>query len=94
MYALLLRFFAGNPAAFHQLTHDKKAAGYAFWAEQVCLIDSFNPQVAARLARCLERWKRYLPALAQAQQAALQQVAAHVGLSKDVREVVEKALSL
>ena len=94
MYALLLRFFAGNPAAFHQLSGDKKAAGYAFWAEQVCLIDSFNPQVAARLARCLERWKRYLPVLAQAQQAALQQVAAHVGLSKDVREVVEKALSL
>jgi hypothetical protein len=38
-------------------------SGYAFWAEQVIALDAINPQVAARLARAMDRWRRYVPAL-------------------------------
>ena len=63
-----------------------------FWAEQVLALDSFNPPTAARLARMLERWSR----LAQPQKSgaleALKRVAAKPSLSRDVREVIERAL--
>ncbi|MEZ5703467.1 MAG: aminopeptidase N C-terminal domain-containing protein [Burkholderiaceae bacterium] len=43
-----------NPGAFHR----NDAAGYVFWSERVIEIDAFNPQVAARLARAMDRWKK------------------------------------
>ena len=30
--------------------------GYQFWAEMVQKLDAINPQIAARLARALDRW--------------------------------------
>jgi aminopeptidase N len=53
---------------------------------------SVNAQVAARLVRTLYHWKIYQPALKKQMQAALQKVAAAKGLSKDVQEVVVRAL--
>jgi aminopeptidase N len=67
-------------------------SGYAFWAEQVIALNKLNPQVAARLVRTLDHWKKYQPALKKQMQAALQKVAAAKGLSKDVQEVVFKTL--
>jgi aminopeptidase N len=58
----------------------------------VIALDALNPQVAARLARSLELWRRYTPALRAKMRAALEQVAAQVK-SRDVREIVEKALA-
>ena len=52
-----------------------------------------NPQVAARLARTLDRWRKYAPALQEQMQEALQRVAATPRLSKDVFEVISKALA-
>jgi aminopeptidase N len=86
--SLIFSFCAANPAQFHA----KDGSGYAFWAEQVIALDALNPQVAARLARSLELWRRFTPALRDSMRAALEKVAAQVK-SRDVREIVEKALA-
>ena len=89
VYALLMTFFAANPAEFH--TPD--GAGYAFWADQVLAVDALNPQVASRMARTLDRWRKLTPALQQAAAGALRRVQAAPGLSRDVSEIVDKALA-
>ena len=80
-------FCTGNLAEFHA----EDGSGYAFWVEQVLALDALNPQIAARLARALERWRRFEPGRQQAMQDALRQVAQRAH-SPDVREVVEKSL--
>ncbi len=64
-----------------------------FWAEQVIALDAINPQVSARLARTLDRWRKYAPALQSQMQDALQRVAATPKLSKDLSEVINKSLA-
>ncbi|SOE95899.1 alanyl aminopeptidase. Metallo peptidase. MEROPS family M01 [Burkholderia sp. D7] len=86
--SLIFSFCSANPAQFH--TED--GSGYAFWAEQVIALDALNPNLAARLARSFELWRRYTPVLREKMRAALEQVAAQVK-SRDVREIVEKALA-
>ncbi|MGF6263393.1 aminopeptidase N [Paraburkholderia youngii] len=86
--SLIFSFCAANPAQFHAAD----GSGYAFWAEQVIALDALNPQVAARLARSLELWRRFTPALRDSMRAALEKVAAQAK-SRDVREIVEKALA-
>ena len=86
--SLIFSFCAANPAQFHAAD----GSGYAFWAEQVLALDAINPQVAARLARSLELWRRFTPALRERMRAALEKVAAGAK-SRDVREIVEKALA-
>jgi aminopeptidase N len=86
--SLIFSFCAANPAQFHA----EDGSGYAFWAEQVIALDVLNPQVAARLARSLELWRRFTPTLRDNMRAALEKVAAQVK-SRDVREIVEKALA-
>jgi aminopeptidase N len=86
--SLIFSFCNGNPAQFHAAD----GSGYAFWAEQVIALNKINPQVAARLARSLDHWKKYQPALRAQMQAALQRVAQEKHLAADVLEVVNKAL--
>jgi len=78
-----------NPGAFHRAD----AAGYVYWRERVLEIDGFNPQVAARLARALDRWKKLAEPYRSAAREAIARVAAHETLSNDVREVVTRALA-
>jgi aminopeptidase N len=87
--SLVAAFCVNNPVQFHA----PDGSGYAFWAEQVIALDALNPQVASRLARAMDRWRRYLPALQAHMKKALQQVAGQARLSNDVREVVTKALA-
>ncbi|MEH6246587.1 aminopeptidase N C-terminal domain-containing protein [Salmonella enterica subsp. enterica serovar Mbandaka] len=51
------------------------------------------PATFSRLARALDRWRKYVPTLRDAMQDALKRVAAHPSLSRDVREIVGKALA-
>ncbi|MBC7548593.1 MAG: aminopeptidase N [Polaromonas sp.] len=81
--------FAGNPAAFHRAD----AAGYLFWADRVIELDAMNPQVAARLARALDRWSRLAEPYRSAAREAIARVAAKGSLSKDTQEVVSRALA-
>lgn len=87
--SLIFSFCNGNPARFHAAD----GSGYAFWAEQVLALDALNPQVAARLARSLDRWRKYAPALRDKMRNALKRVAASSKLSKDVKEVITKSLA-
>ncbi|MDQ7970791.1 MAG: aminopeptidase N [Oxalicibacterium faecigallinarum] len=87
--SLIFSFCNGNPSQFHAAD----GSGYAFWAEQVIALDAINPQVAARLARSLDRWRKYAPSLQSKMQAALKRVAQTAKLSKDTKEVVGKSLA-
>jgi aminopeptidase N len=87
--SLIFSFCNGNPAQFHA----KDGSAYDFWAEHVIKLDAINPQVAARLARSMDRWRRYSPELQVHMRHALERVAAATPLSNDVTEVVSKALS-
>jgi aminopeptidase N len=57
-------------------------------------LDAINPQVAARLARALDRWSKLAEPYRTAAHEAIKRVAAKPDLSNDVREVVSRALSL
>ena len=86
---MIFSYCSANPGAFHRAD----AAGYVFWSEQVLELDAFNPQVAARLARALDRWKKLAQPYQNAAYEALKRVAAKSDLSNDVREVVSRALA-
>jgi len=78
-----------NPAAFHRTD----AAGYVFWADRVLELDGINPQLAARLARVMDRWSRLAEPYRSAAREAVSRVAAKPDLSSDVREIVTRALA-
>ena len=86
--SLLSAFCSGNPGAFHRAD----AAGYVFWAEQVMALDAINPQLAARLARMLDRWSQLAEPYRGAARVAIARVAAKPDLSANVREIVSNAL--
>lgn len=81
--------YCGNAAAFHRAD----AAGYVFWSERVIELDAMNPQVAARLARALDRWRKLAEPYRSAAREAIARVAAKNDLSKDTLEVVTRALA-
>jgi len=87
--ALVGSFCNGNLAEFHAAD----GSGYAFWVERVLEADALNPQTAARLARALDRWRKFEPGRQRLMREALERVAQHRPLSNDVREIVEKALA-
>ena len=68
-------------------------SGSRRWVTWICRLDPKNPQVASRLARCFDRWKKFDPAHQAHAQAALRDILTQAGLSADVREVVGKALA-
>jgi aminopeptidase N len=86
--SLLSTLFAANPAAFHRAD----AAGYVLWADKLLELDALNPQLAARVARAMDRWAVLAEPWRSAARMALERVAAKAELSSDVREVVTRAL--
>ena len=86
--SLLMALCQMNPAAFHRTD----AAGYVFWADRVIEIDGINPQLAARLARAMDHWRRLAEPYRTAAREAISRVAARIDLSDDVREIVTRAL--
>ena len=87
--ALIGAFAQGNPAAFHAAD----GAGYSFLAEQVLALDGLNPQVAARMVAAFNRWRKYDSGRQALMRAELERILAAPGLSRDVREIVAKALA-
>jgi aminopeptidase N len=87
--SLIFSYCSANPGGFHRTD----AAGYVFWSERVLELDVINPQVAARLARAMDRWSRLTEPYRSAAREALVRVAAKPDLSNDVREVVQRALA-
>jgi aminopeptidase N len=87
--SLVFSYCNANPGAFHR----SDAAGYVFWSDRVLEMDATNPQVAARLARALDRWSHLAEPYRSAAKVAIERVASKPDLSNDVREVVSRALS-
>ncbi len=87
--SVIFSYCSGNPGGFHR----KDAAGYVFWRERLIELDGINPQVAARLARAMDRWKKLAEPYRGAAREALARVASRTDLSNDVREVIDRALA-
>ena len=86
--ALVQTFASGNPVRFH----DPSGAGYRFLANQILATDGFNPMTAARLVEPLGGWRRYRPELGALMKAELERILKAPGLSKNVFELVSRAL--
>lgn len=87
--ALIGSFSAGNPYRFHA----PDGGGYCFLADRVLELDPINPRVAARLVGPLGRWRRYEPGRQKKMQAELRRIFETNDLSRDVYEIVSKALA-
>ena len=87
--SLIHAFCMNNPGAFHQ----PSATTYQFWADHVIELNHINPQVAARLARGLDRWKQFAPNYQVHMKSALEFISKQTNLSSDVAEVIQKALN-
>jgi len=89
IYSLIRAFTGANHVRFHAAD----GGGYDFAAEQIIAIDQLNPQVAARVARCFDRWRKFDAGRQARAQAALKRIRDAKGLSRDVAEIVTKALA-
>ena len=85
--ALIASFVHANPTGFNRAD----GAGYRLLAAQALEIDSFNPQVAARLLGAFESWRILEPVRQAHAKAALAGLAAK-SLSTDSYEIVTKTL--
>jgi len=88
VYALV-RAFAANHVRFHAAD----GAGYAFLAERVLELDKLNPQVAARMARGFDRWRKFDAGRQAQARRHLERLRDAAGLSRDVAEIVGKSLA-
>jgi aminopeptidase N len=89
VYALIGGFGYANPVRFHAAD----GSGYAFMAERVAELNALNPQVAARMARTFDRWKKFDAGRQAHARAALERIRDVSELSRDVAEIVTKALA-
>ena len=86
--SLIYMFALQNPVNFHQ----KNGDGYWFIADQIILLDTINHQVAARLSSCFNPWKKYDDERKPLMKKALEQILSAQTLSKNVYEIVSRAL--
>jgi aminopeptidase N len=86
----LVAVFAGaNLVRFH----GADGAGYRFLTDVVLELDDRNPQLAARLLSNLNSWRRFDIRRQELMGAELERVGAKKSLSKDVFEIVTRALA-
>ena len=87
--SLAASFAMRNPRAFHA----EDGGGYRFIAALAGEADPLNPALAARLLTPFESWRRFDPQRQSHARAELEQLAAAPSLSKNAREMVERALA-
>ncbi len=86
--ALLGSYARSNPTGFHRAD----GAGYALVTAKLAELDALNPQVAARLATTFNGWHRLEPVRRHAAQDALATLAARADLSRDLSDILRRAL--
>jgi aminopeptidase N len=86
--SLIATFCASNHSQFHAAD----GSGYAFLGDQILLLDTLNPQIAARMTTPLTQWQRYDAARQQLMRQQLERIGKQPSLSNDVKEVVERSL--
>ncbi|HCU89923.1 MAG TPA: aminopeptidase N [Gammaproteobacteria bacterium] len=87
--AVIGGFCHGNHAGFHA----EDGRGYVFASDQVIALDLINPQIAARLARSFDRWRKFDLRRQRHARTSLERIRAVEGLSKDTFEVISNALA-
>ncbi len=87
--SLVGTFVAQNPTCFHALN----GSGYEYLTNWLIELDPVNPQVAARLAGSFNSWRSYDQARQDLMKTSLEKINNNKGLSKDVKEIVSKALA-
>lgn len=85
----LLGAFAANQVRFHC----SSGAGYQLLADFVLKIDAANPQLASRLVSPFNSLRRFDSNRQNLMQSQLEKIKSHQGLSNDVFEIVDRALS-
>ena len=86
--SLIATFCATNHGQFHAVD----GSGYAFLGDQVVLLDTLNPQIAARMITPFTQWRRYDAVRQQLMREQLERIGNQQSLSDDVKEVVQKSL--
>jgi aminopeptidase N len=87
--ALIGAFAQGNQVQFNRAD----GAGYAFVADTVLSLDAKNPQLAARLATAFRTWRTLEQGRRALAEAALTRIKATPSLSRDLADIVERALA-
>jgi aminopeptidase N len=87
--SLVAAFAMNNPRAFHAAD----GGGYRFVASMAADVDPQNPALASRLLTPFESWRRFDSGRQAKARAELEKLAANPHLSKNAREMVERALA-
>jgi aminopeptidase N len=87
--SLIGSFAQGNPTQFNR----PDGAGYEFVADRILALDPNNPQVASRMTTAFKSWRVLESGRRGRAQAALQRIAAAPKLSRDVNDIVQRALA-
>ena len=88
--ALIGAFAQGNATQFNRAD----GAGYNFVADTVLALDPKNPQVSARLATAFRTWRTLEPGRRAKAEAALARIKSNPGISRDLADIVERALAV
>jgi aminopeptidase N len=89
MRSLVGTFCSGNPVHFNR----SDGAGYRFLADKVIELDPANPQAAARMVSIFNPWRRFDLQRQALLKREIERIEAQPGLSKDVFEIVTRALA-
>ncbi|MFI3190230.1 aminopeptidase N [Crenothrix sp. D3] len=81
-------FSQANPVHFHAAN----GQGYAFLADQIIALNTFNPQIASRMVSALTSWRRFDASRQALIKAQLERIINTEAISKDVYEVASKSL--
>jgi aminopeptidase N len=86
--ALIGAFAQGNATQFNRAD----GAGYEFIADTILALDPKNPQISARLATAFRTWRTLESGRRGKAEAALKRIKAAPGLSRDLSDIVERAV--
>ncbi len=86
--ALIGAFCSANKINFHNID----GSGYKFLTEVVITLNELNPQIAARMLSIFNNWRRFDEKRQELMKKELERISKLENLSKDVYEIVTKAL--
>jgi aminopeptidase N len=87
--SLIGAFAQGNQTQFNR----PDGAGYEFVVDKILELDPANPQVASRMSTAFKSWRALEPGRRARAQSALQRIAGAPKLSRDVGDIVQRALA-
>jgi aminopeptidase N len=87
--SLIGAFAQGNQTQFNRAD----GQGYEFLTDRILELDPNNPQVASRMTTAFKSWRALEPGRRARAQAALRRIADAPKLSRDVGDIVQRALA-